>query len=938
MRLNEVAYGGEERGLVRRSAVIAALVAVFALLTLPIFIGGARIDALSIMRGEALAPADLATGSPIALAGQWRFRLEAPGPVRDGMLAVPGPWQGATLDDGTVVPSLARARYSLVLHDVPAGEYRLYLQPIFGASRVEVDGRTRSTRGVIGNDSASTRYSVVSHDIAFATRGGDLAIGIEVATFRDIGTGLRQPPVLGGAEPMQRYIVREWAKLLLIGATFLMIGLFALIVYANRPRDRSALLLSLGALSIMGGILAAGFENVALFMAPGLLHEAYYFILLASVDGGMVFWVAYARSVFPGADRSRLGRAVLVGLAGFTIFQLAVLLAGGALAASYVSRSFPYVFALATGYIFFVGWRALRQGREGSGLFILGQIAACSAFAVQILVNFRDSPLGGLSKFDFATYGILVFAFTHLLVLARRWSTSINAAETLNEDLGRLLEVNSAVASEGHLETLLERIVGVTSRIIDAERSTLFLHDAAQNQLWSLVAEGLEVREIRLPANAGIAGHVFTTGETLRIERPYEDPRFNAQVDAETGFVTRSLMAAPLLARDGRRLGVLQVLNSRHGADFTAHDAQRLSAFAAQAAIAIDNANLFAAVIEARNRNESILASMSSGVVTLQGGGQIARFNAAALAILGLPGSADDADSRLAAELAADNPELTAEVAAVSAGGHPRSLLDHEIVTPGKGRISANVSLVPLRDGERVSGVLMMIDDISTSKRLEGAMRRFMTQDVLDQVLAHEGDMLFGTGCRASVLFADIRGFTTMSENLSPRDVVDMLNEIFTELFEAVSRHDGVLDKYIGDAVMAVFGAPLSRGQDAINAVRAALQMQEMIATINARRVARGEPGVRLGVGVATGEVVAGTIGSPKRMDYTVIGDSVNLAARLQDLTKTYGEDVIIDQATAAAGGSIANLREIGTIAVRGRERQETIFAVGPIKAVAGVT
>ena len=921
------AYRGERRGRLRRGAVFVVLVAIFALLTMPVFIGGPRNTALTIVRGETHASADLATGAPVTLAGQWRFRLEAPGPARNGVMVVPGPWQGAKLDDGTTIPTLARAQYALVLHAVPAGDYRLYFQPVFGASRVAIDGIVRSTHGAIGNDAATTRYAVLAHDIAFTSPGGDLTIAVDVATFRDIGTGLRQPPVLGGAAPMQRWVVREWAKLLLIGATFLMIGLFALIVCANRPRDRSALLLGLGALAVMGAILGTGFENVVLFMAPGLSHEAYYFILLACADGGMVLWVAYAREIFPGVDRSRVGRAILVALSGFALLQIAVLLIGGGLPASKVSHGFPYAFALAGGYIFYIAGRALRQAREGALLFMLGQVAVVTAFSVQILANFRDSPLGGLSEFDFATYGILVFAFTHLLVLARRWSASINAAETLNEDLGRLLEVNSAVASEGHLETLLARIVGVTSRIIDAERSTLFLHDPTQNELWSLVAEGMDRREIRLPAGTGIAGHVFATGETLRIDRPYDDPRFNAQIDAETGFVTHSIMAAPLVARDGRRLGVLQVLNSRHGGDFTARDAQRLSAFAAQAAIAIDNANLFAAVIEARNRNESILASMSSGVVTLQDGGRTARFNAAALAILGLSGSAEDADTGLAAALAADNPELTSEVAAVSAGGHPRSLLDHEIVTPGKGRISANVSLVPLRDGERVSGVLMMIDDISTSKRLEGAMRRFMTQDVLDQVLAHEGDMLFGTGCRASVLFADIRGFTTMSENLSPREVVDMLNEIFTELFDAVSEHEGVLDKYIGDAVMAVFGAPLSRGEDAVNAVRAALRMQEMIAEINARRLKRGELGVRLGVGVATGEVVAGTIGSPKRMDYTVIGDSVNLAARLQDLTKTYGEDVILDQTTAAAVAGIATLREIGTVVVRGRARHETIFA-----------
>ena len=906
--------------------------AIFALLTLPVFIGGTRNGALTIAHGEARAPADLATGAPIALIGPWHFRLDAPGPVRDGILAVPGPWQGARLDDGTTMPQLARAQYSLVLHNVPAGDYRLYLQPVFGASRVAIDGVVRSTHGTMGSKAATTRYGVVAHDIAFTTAGGDLAITVEVATFRDIGTGLRQPPVLGGAAPMQRWVVREWAKLLLIGATFLMIGLFALIVYANRPRDRSALFLGLGSLAVMGGILCSGFENVVLFMAPRLSQEAYYFILLACTDGGMVLWVAYAREVFPGVDRARIGRTIIVALSSFAVFQIAVLLVGGELPASIVSHAFPYAFALAAGCIFFIAWAAFRQAREGALLFMLGQAAVVAALSVQILANFRDSPLAGLSKFDFATYGILIFAFTHLLVLARRWSASINAAETLNEDLGRLLEVNSAVASEGHLETLLERIVGVTSRIIDAERSTLFLHDAAQGELWSLVAEGMDMREIRIPAGSGIAGHVFATGETLRIDRPYDDPRFNSQIDAESGFVTHSILAAPLVARDGRRLGVLQVLNSRHGADFTAHDAQRLSAFAAQAAIAIDNANLFAAVVEARNRNESILASMSSGVVTLQDGGQAARFNSAALTILGLSETAADAASGVAATLAADNPELTNEVAAVSAGGHPRSLLDHEIVTPCKGRISANISLVPLRDGERVSGVLMMIDDISAGKRLEGAMRRFMTQEVLDQVLAHEGGMLFGTGCRASVLFADIRGFTTMSEKLSPREVVDMLNEIFTELFDAVSEQDGVLDKYIGDAVMAVFGAPLSRGDDAINAVRAALRMQEMIASINAKRSMRGQPAVRLGVGVATGEVVAGTIGSPKRMDYTVIGDSVNLAARLQDLTKTYGEDVIIDQSTAAAVAAIATLREIDTVTVRGRARQETIFAVSAIQ------
>jgi adenylate cyclase len=936
MRLGSSALNGDRFSQVKRGAQFVVLLAVFILLTLPVFIGGTR-DGLSTIREEANAPPDFATGVPIKLTGSWHFQVIAPEPQRTGMLAVPGPWQGAKLANGEPAPTMARVRYSLVLHRVPAGDYRLYLEPVFGASQVAINGSVRSERGTIGDDARTSRYAVLAHDVAFSSAGGDLAIAIDVSTFRDVGTGLRQAPVLGGAVPMQRLVVREWAKLLLIGSTFLMIGLFALIVYANRPADRSALLLGLGSFAIMGALLASGFENVVLFLAPRLLQGAYDFLLLASTDLGTVLWVAYAREVFPGADRSRGGRAILVGLTAFAFFQLAVLLIGGEVRASQVSHAFPYAFGLAASYIFFVSWRAFRQAREGSALFMLGQVAVVVALSVQILANFRDSPIGALSNFDFATYGILIFAFLHLLVLARRWSASINAAETLTEDLGRLLEVNTAVASEGHLETLLERIVGVTSRIVDAERSTLFLHDSAKDELWSLVAEGMGLREIRLPASSGIAGHVFVTGDTLRIDRPYDDPRFNAEVDAETGFATHNIMAAPLVARDGRRLGVLQVLNSRHGAGFTAADAKRLSAFAAQAAIAIDNANLFTAVVEARNRNESILASMSSGVVTLQDDGRTARFNAAARTILGLEDVPEGPDSGAAVAFAADNPDLRAQVAAVSASGQPRSLLDHEIVTPGKARISANVSLVPLREGERVSGVLMMIDDITSGKRLEGAMRRFMTQDVLDQVLAHEGDMLFGVGCRASVLFADIRGFTTMSEKLSAREVVDMLNEIFTDLFDAVADHDGVLDKYIGDAVMAVFGAPLSRGDDATNAVRAALRMLDMVAAINVRRTARNEPPVRLGIGIATGEIVAGTIGSPKRMDYTVIGDSVNLAARLQDLTKTYGEDLIVDQATATAVETTVALRQIDMVAVRGRARQETIFGLSQERVVADI-
>ena len=167
-----------------------------------------------------------------------------------------------------------------------------------------------------------------------------------------------------------------------------------------------------------------------------------------------------------------------------------------------------------------------------------------------------------------------------------------------------------------------------------------------------------------------------------------------------------------------------------------------------------------------------------------------------------------------------------------------------------------------------------------------------------------------------------------MSEQLSPRDTVDMLNGIFTELFEAVANAGGMLDKFIGDAIMAVFGAPLPTERDPAAAVASALEMFGAIAQLNRARAERDLAPLRLGIGIASGEVVAGTIGSPKRMEYTVIGDPVNLASRIQDLTKRYGVDLIVDDATAQAAAGEVSMRALDLIRVRGRETPVSIWGL----------
>ncbi len=177
------------------------------------------------------------------------------------------------------------------------------------------------------------------------------------------------------------------------------------------------------------------------------------------------------------------------------------------------------------------------------------------------------------------------------------------------------------------------------------------------------------------------------------------------------------------------------------------------------------------------------------------------------------------------------------------------------------------------------------------------ALERFLAPEVADMVAANPQIRLGGVNQKVSVMFADIRGFTQFSEHTEPPRVVEVLNEYFTRVTDVILDHGGMIDKYIGDAVMAVFGAPIPKSNDAENAVRSAIQIQQLLAEMNRDAGARGWPRLGVGIGINTGVVTAGNIGSPRRLDYTVVGDAVNLASRL--MTSAAGAQILISGATA---------------------------------------
>ena len=177
-----------------------------------------------------------------------------------------------------------------------------------------------------------------------------------------------------------------------------------------------------------------------------------------------------------------------------------------------------------------------------------------------------------------------------------------------------------------------------------------------------------------------------------------------------------------------------------------------------------------------------------------------------------------------------------------------------------------------------------------------------------------------------TMLFADIRGFTAMSEEYSPHDVVDMLNEYFELMVEIVFRHEGTLDKLVGDEIMALFGSPVAHADDPVRAVRAALEMQSALKKFNLVRKPRGWPPVHIGIGINTGDVVAGYLGSSRALAYTVIGDPVNSCSRLCEQARE--GQILVSEFTAAKLNDRFVLQELPSVAVKGKALPLTVFEV----------
>ncbi|MCL4394707.1 MAG: PAS domain-containing protein, partial [Chloroflexi bacterium] len=380
------------------------------------------------------------------------------------------------------------------------------------------------------------------------------------------------------------------------------------------------------------------------------------------------------------------------------------------------------------------------------------------------------------------------------------------------------------------------------------------------------------------------------------------------------------------IARD-RVIGVVYVDNRLRAGMFQQSDVYALRAFADQSAVAIENASLFESVERQMQEigtlktfQDNIFASIASGVLATDLDGRITALNRAAETIFGV-----SASESLGRPFRETLPELGVapileRIDQVTRAATRRAAVEIESHIAERGLVNLSCNISSLKDASgNPQGIAIVVDDVTEKRSLEatGAMfRRYVAPAVVDRLPANPDWLkLGGQRQEITILFGDIRGFTRFSEPLEPEELVDVLNAYLSVAADAILQHEGTLDKFMGDAVMGIFNAPLPQEEHPLIAVKAALAMRAAVTSLHERlpKALRLE----FGVGIHTGEAVVGNVGTEQQMNFTAIGDAVNLGKRLQEKAK--GGQILLSQQTYQRIRGSVSAKKLAPIQLKGR-------------------
>jgi len=544
--------------------------------------------------------------------------------------------------------------------------------------------------------------------------------------------------------------------------------------------------------------------------------------------------------------------------------------------------------------------------------------------------NEKGKPIGALqclNKNDafFTEKDIKILnSFASAITLIVKNSELYIASEHIKNNFSTLLDVFAAVTSELDLNKLIQVIMNKAAEITKSDRSSLFLVDEKTGELWTIFAKGLENNIIR--TKTGIVAQVAKSKKALIVNDPYNHPDFNATVDKKTKYITKSILCVPVFNSNNKVIGVIQAIN-KYENDFNSDDLDILTGFASQIRIAIENAKLFDQIQGMKNHLDILVQNLDNGIVTIDESLMINTVNDTFNRMFKLNRTQDLTNTHIHDLSNSLKPLFSFCQDTISTG---EKNYQEELILKlnTKNSLTINISILPMQDAKgKVIGAIAVFSDISKEKRIQSNLSRYIPQHLVKQVMNHDNlSLLKGNYSKCSILFSDVRNFTTLTEEFGAIQIVELLNKYFEAMITSVHKYNGILDKYIGDAIMTVFGVPYANISDAKNAVNCALDMFSMLSNLNKTNTEL--PILNIGIGISTGHVVSGNIGAEKRFEYTVIGDSVNIAARLESATKVYNVDLLICEETYNEVKADFHCREIDTLLVKGKNIPVKVFTV----------
>ena len=502
-----------------------------------------------------------------------------------------------------------------------------------------------------------------------------------------------------------------------------------------------------------------------------------------------------------------------------------------------------------------------------------------------------------------------------------------------------LARASQMVNSSLEVNEVLKNVLDMAVELMKAERGFLMLTDENGKKLEFAVSHNLEqaMGQDETTISQSIVERVFDSGEPIITTDAQNDPRFNSQ-NSILALHIRSIVCVPLKLKE--KVTGVAYLDSRLTAGlFSRQDPDLLLSFTNQAALAIENARLFERqraqlreITSLRDFQTKILEAIANGIITLDGARRITTFNTAAEMTFGVNGAmlvgkpADVVEKLM--------PGFTLLLDDFVSNGRAKTI-ELDAPNPKRGMLTLETRFSSL-ESEEGRGVAIVVSDLTEQRALERAhaaeiergklieesFSRYLAPHVVQSLMSDPAAVhLGGERQVATMMFADIRGFTAMASNMDAEKVVELLNGYLDRAVSCVFKYEGLLDKFYGDGIMAVFGPPRIRADDASRAVDCAIELQKTVVEIGPLLV---QP-IAISVGISTGPVVAGHIGSARRMDYTVIGDAVNLASRLQSAAPP--GNVYIDEETFnRAGAKLESDRMMAKI--KGKSELVPVYAL----------